>query len=125
MVCQVRDELKSKLTGENRHQRPFSIAVTYFISRSVILAGVGAAGVRRSDVDCDIVAVLAPIESAAVDSEVGFANAILDHCGVSTPGQKNRRGFAAAVGGVDVRVRHVIINEPESVAGCDNPPGVA
>ena len=53
---------------------------------SVVVAGVGAAGVRRSDVDRDIVAVLAPIEPSAKDSEVGFANAILDDCGVSTPG---------------------------------------
>jgi len=95
------------------------------LSRSVVVAGVGAAGVRRSYVDCDIVAVLAPIEPSAVDSEVGFANAILDNCGVSTPGQKNGRCFAAAVGGVDVRVRDVIINEPEPVASCDDPPSVA
>src|ERR1051325_6954326 len=95
------------------------------LSHSVVVAGVGAAGIGRSDVDCSIVAVLAPIEPSAVDAEVGFAHAILDDCGVSTPGQKNGRGFAAAVGGVDVRVRDVIINQPKSVAGCDDSPRVA
>jgi hypothetical protein len=95
------------------------------LSRLVVVAGVDATGVRRRYVDRDILAVFAPIEPSAVDAEVGFADAILDDCGVSTPGQKNGRGFAAAVGGVDVRVRDVIVNQPKSVAGCDDPPRVA
>ena len=44
----------------------------------VIVGDAGAAGVGDSHIDRDIVAVLAPVKASAVDSEVGFGNAVVD-----------------------------------------------